>query len=449
MKKLFVVAAICSMVMIGNANAQQIKDKCGNDVMTQKMLAENPDFINTYNTYLKESVERADAYAVQKDKSAQKTTGTVIIPVVFHIILTQAEITQLGGTQALYDRAARQINVLNADFNAENSDSVAIPAVFKPLFGKANIYFALAHRKPDGTGTTGLEIKIAPTGFGGFAPLNGDSKHSNTGGLDQWDNNRFLNVWVVHITGGTVLGFGYSPSYASALGVPLETGVVIDYGTFGKKVSSFEYYINNADKGRTLTHEMGHFFNLWHIWGNSQVGSGNCSDDDGVGDTPQQNDANQSNCPAFPKTNCTNSNGGEMFMNYMDYSGDACQHMFSKGQVTRMQAEIASTGPSYQLTIHPELLQWPLGISDIEQQNAFDVFPNPSNGSFTLNIGQAASALRSVNVVNYLGQSVKAIEVTNSDDKIFSIDITAMPKGVYTVQCRFDEGIVTRKVVLQ
>lgn len=445
------VAAICSVVMIGNTDviAQQIKDKCGNDVMTQKMLDRDPAFKDKFDAYVKASIERADAYEQLTQKSAQKTTANVIIPVVFHIILTQAQIDQIGGTQGLYDRASKQLGVLNTDFNARNSDSAGIPAVFKPLFGNANISFAVAHRKPDGTGTTGLDIRVAPVGFGGFAPLDGASKHYSTGGLDSWDNSRYLNIWVVNLTGGTVLGFGYSPDYAANLGVPQETGVVITYGTFGKKTGSApEYYISGADKGRTLVHELGHFFNLWHVWGNTQVGSGNCTDDDGVGDTPQQKDANQS-CPSFPKTNCANTNGGEMFMNYMDYPGDACVRMFSKAQVTRMQADIAPTGPSYQLTTHPELLQWPTGISGVEQMNAFEVYPNPTTGSFNISIGQSASELRSINVTNYLGQTVKIVDADNSNNKTYSVDITNMPKGVYTVQCRFDEGVVTRKVVLQ
>jgi hypothetical protein len=106
-------------------------------------------------------------------------------------------------------------------------------------------------------------------------------------------------------------------------------GVVLDYLAFGKKTSVTQYFQSGSERGRTMVHELGHYFTLKHIWGDTPVGSGTCSDDDGVGDTPQQKDANQSVCPTFPKANCANSTGGEMFMDFMDYVPDICMRMFS------------------------------------------------------------------------------------------------------------------------
>ncbi len=447
MKKMVVAAAMCSGIMMSLNAAAQIKDKCGNDVITQYLIQNNPDLQYKFDKYVTESNQFVENYIQESANSANKGTGQTILPIVFHVVLTQAEIDQIGGTQGIYDRVVKQLDVINTDYNARNSDSSAIPTVFKPLFGKVGISFALAHRTPTGTGTIGVEIRVAASNFTGFSPLTGDMKHNSTGGLDPWDNTKYINVWVVNITGGSVLGFGYSPNYADNLGVPQETGVVIHYGTLGKKTATLEYYVSGADKGRTLTHELGHFFNLWHVWGNTAVGSGVCTDDDGVSDTPPQKDANQS-CPSFPKTNCTNSNGGEMFMNYMDYPGDACVHMFSKGQVTRMQAQIATNGPSYQLTQHPELLLWPTDVSDLDRNNSVDVYPNPASDMVYVSLNASHSELKSINIVNYLGQLVISSKET-SNNGIYTFNLSGLPKGMYAIQCNFAEGTVTRKVVLQ
>jgi hypothetical protein len=110
-------------------------------------------------------------------------------------------------------------------------------------------------------------------------------------------------------------------------------GVVITttaFGTTGTAASPFHL-------GRTLTHEIGHWLNLFHIWGDDD---GECTGSDQVDDTPNQGDANVQ-CPAFPQLSCKNGPNGSMFMNYMDYSDDACMFMFTAGQVTRMEATLA------------------------------------------------------------------------------------------------------------
>ena len=89
------------------------------------------------------------------------------------------------------------------------------------------------------------------------------------------------------------------------------------------------------DKGRTTTHEVGHYLNLRHIWGD-----GRCNRDDFVSDTPTS-DAPNYGCPSFPTTNCRST---DMTMNYMDYTNDACMNMFSVGQKTRMRGVLISGG---------------------------------------------------------------------------------------------------------
>ncbi|MCD6063052.1 MAG: Peptidase pregnancy-associated plasma-A [Flavipsychrobacter sp.] len=443
MKKVLVAAAF-AVAAIGNVNAQ----KCAHTDILNSKLANDPTFPAKYEQFQNDVNSRVTAYEKLTANTAQKTTATATIPVVFHVVLTQAEITSLGGTEGIYKRAILQLDALTRDFNGLNADSTKMHAAFKSKFGKANMYFTLPHRKPDGTGTLGVEIKVAPAGFAGYGKQTDSMKESVIGGLDPWDPEKYLNVWVVNVNYPGLMGWGYSPDYASLLGIPQFQGIVIDYQVFGqKKAPSVGGYIPGADSGRTLVHEMGHFFNLWHIWGNTEVGSGVCTDDDGVSDTPQQEDGNYQ-C-VFPnvRTNCHSQSGGEMYMNYMDYTGDHCTVMFTKGQVTRMLAQITPGGPSDGLTKYPEVLQWPTAVADIERTTAVDVFPNPTNGMINVSFSNA-NGLQAITIINIMGQSIKQINASGNQSD-YNFDLSDLAKGVYTLHCRFEEGTVTRKIVLQ
>jgi hypothetical protein len=115
---------------------------------------------------------------------------------------------------------------------------------------------------------------------------------------------------------------------------------VILYSAFGSRSKCPSgTYISSYDLGRSATHEVGHWMNLRHIWGDD---GGSCSGSDLVDDTPNQASENYG-CPSFPHVSCSNS--GDMSMNYMDYTDDACMYMFSKGQQTRALAVFAAGGP--------------------------------------------------------------------------------------------------------
>jgi hypothetical protein len=348
------------------------------------------------------------------------------------------------------------MDAINECFNAKNSDANKIPAAFQPVHGNAEINFAFAHRSPAGKATSGVEIKVAPAGFTGFGVGDGSAKNTSSGGLDAWNNKRYLNIWVVQLTDPNVLGYGYSPNYATLLGVPYDAGVVITYGAFGKKKGVNDFYIQGAILGRTLVHELGHFFNLWHVWGNVAVGSGSCNKndpdplkyDDGVTDTPPQKDANMV-CPGLTTVipNCTNTAGGEMFMNFMDYPGDQCVLMFTKGQVARMRAQLAPGGPSADLPNGGDLLNYPTDVATLSFEKQMLVSPNPSNGNINISLGDN-TGLQNISIINMLGQTIKNIN-TGLTEKSYNFDLSGMAKGVYTIQCHFTEGTVTEKIVLQ
>jgi hypothetical protein len=243
--------------------------------------------------------------------------GTVYtIPVVFHIVLLNPN---LVSDEQIY----AQLDTLNKDFGGTNGDSTKIPSYFKPLFGKAAIQFCLAQRTPDGHAFTGIDRVVA--GKNTFS-VNESVKKNSTGGADSWDSRQYYNVWICNLSGG-ILGYSSFPDDND----PDLQGVVVDYRTLpGGQFTSY-------NSGKTLTHESGHFFNLYHIWGDD---NGSCSGTDFIDDTPNQSNSS-SGCTSGPKyDNCTPTGNGVMFQNYMDYTFDDCLLMFTNEQVLRMETTV-------------------------------------------------------------------------------------------------------------
>jgi pregnancy-associated plasma protein-A len=248
---------------------------------------------------------------------ARRTTVARITTVVHVLYRTAAE--DIGDAQV-----KSQLDVLNADFRARNPDLDRVPEPFARRVGDALVEFALAAEDPDGKETGGItRTRTGATSFEGeIAELDAAIK----GAAKPWPADRYLNIWCCALGGG-LLGYAQFP------GGPAETdGVVIlntAFGTRGTVEAPF-------DLGRTATHEVGHWLNLLHIWGDDRLG---CRGSDNVSDTPNQGGSN-TGCPDFPSISCSNGPHGDMFMNYMDYTDDACMCLFSRGQVTRMHAAL-------------------------------------------------------------------------------------------------------------
>ena len=222
-----------------------------------------------------------------------------------------------------------QIAALNKDFRATNSDKSKVPNVWKGLVADTRIQFALATTDPTGKSTSGIvRTKTTRTSFG-----TGDTvKSSASGGADPWPSDRYLNIWVCTLGGG-LLGYAQFPG-----GPPATDGVVILNTAFGTRGSATAPF----NLGRTVTHEIGHWLNLRHIWGDTE----DCSGSDFVADTPNAEGPNYGK-PAFPQISCSNGPNGDMFMNYMDYVDDDAMFMFTPQQVARMHATL--DGPREQI----------------------------------------------------------------------------------------------------
>jgi hypothetical protein len=234
----------------------------------------------------------------------------VTIPVRVHVIYNN---TQQNISDA---QIQSQITVLNRDFRKTNPDAGQVPAAFTGLASDMQIQFTLVSIDRKASSKTSWGTRDA-------------MKSSRKGGVDPVDPANNLNIWICNIGGG-ILGYAQFPGGAAAT-----DGVVIGPEYFGSSSLASGYYAAPYDKGRTATHEVGHWLNLRHIWGDANCGN------DLVADTPTQQTANYG-CPAFPHRTC--SNNGDMSMNYMDYTDDICMYMFSNGQATRSRALFASDG---------------------------------------------------------------------------------------------------------
>lgn len=257
-----------------------------------------------------------------KEHSYKDGDNVVItIPVVVHVVWN----TPLQNISD--DQILSQIDVLNKDFRRLNSDTVNTPAPWKSLGADCQIEFKMARRDPNGNPTLGItRTQTSVTEFGQSSSL----KFTASGGHDAWDRDRYLNLWVANL-GSQLLGYATFPG-----GSPALDGVAIGYNYFGTVGTLSPPY----NKGRTATHEVGHWLWLYHIWGDD---NGSCGGSDLVGDTPNQG-AEYYGCPGYPTVDaCSPSAPGVMFMNYMDYTDDACMNLFTQGQLTRINA--AMGGP--------------------------------------------------------------------------------------------------------
>jgi hypothetical protein len=289
--------------------------RCGTMARLEYLIQQDPTIL----ARMAQVEAQTQAYIeAQRHLPHGRTNNVITIPVVVHIVYRTA-------AQNISDAQVQsQIQVLNEDFRRLNADAVNTPSLFQSVAADAEIQFCLATRDPLGNPTNG--ITRTQTTKTSFSVYTDDVKYSSQGGKDAWPTDQYLNIWVCNL-GGSVLGYAQFPN-----GGPAATdGVVIDYRYFGRGGSAQAPY----NKGRTATHEVGHWLNLRHIWGDAQCG------DDYVNDTPVQRGPNYG-CPTFPKPSCGNTS--DMFMNYMDYTDDACMNLFSQGQKTRMRAVLAPNG---------------------------------------------------------------------------------------------------------
>lgn len=317
MKKLLLVLITAIGSMINPIVFAQPVNRCGVNEHEQWLQSKNPKRAHQREQFNQMVNDYADQLI-----SSKSALPNITIPIVVHLVYKTAA-QNISDAQII-----SQIDILNQDFNRQNPDTANTPVPFLPVAGIANVNFCLATIDPAGNPTTGIERRL--TTVNSFN-TNDAVKSFASGGLDAWDPSQYFNVWVCNLGGG-LLGYGEFPTNQ----LSNTYGVVIGYNYFGNIGNVSAPY----NLGRTATHELGHCFNLFHIWGDDGTA---CTGSDQCPDTPNQAGENYT-CPGFPSISCNNGPNGDMWMNYMDYSDDACMNMFTAGQVARMLA-VLNNGP--------------------------------------------------------------------------------------------------------
>jgi hypothetical protein len=285
--------------LVSETNEVAHRGCASHDVLLNK-LNEDPKLADRMN--------EIESFTILAIKEGRLVNGRIEIPVVVNVLYkTTAENISLAQIQS-------QIDVLNKDFNATNSEFNNVPSGFSGVKANVGITFVLdaVNRKS----TTKVSWKTDDS-----------MKKANRGGIAPTSPTTKLNLWVCNMSGG-ILGYAQFPGGSSAT-----DGVVIDNNAMGTTGSASAPF----DLGRTATHEVGHWMNLRHIWGDATCGS------DLVNDTPSHNTANYG-CPSYPHYSTCSGTPIEMTMNYMDYTDDACMYMFSNDQKSRMLTIFATGG---------------------------------------------------------------------------------------------------------
>lgn len=306
MKRIFtLLPALVSLLFAGNVTAQF---NCGSDAARRELIKNHPEVLideQQLNDFIKE-------YIANNNKGQRN--GPFIVPVVFHII-HQGGLENISKAQLL-----DAMKILNDDWNKRNADTSVVIPQFKNIIADMEVDFRLAQIDPWGNCTDGIErIYSAQTWMG-----NDYSK------LNNWPREKYLNVWVVAKMRNGAAGYSYYPSSVNALyNVPARDGVIIlhDYvGSIGT---------GNSGRSRALTHEVGHWSNLSHCWGDNNEPGQSCGDDD-VDDTPITK--GWSFCPSPQNAAVCNPPIIENYQNYMEYS--YCSRMFTEGQKERVHAAL-------------------------------------------------------------------------------------------------------------
>lgn len=317
MKKTITLAVLYLLSMTSMFAQDLIDRNCG--AMDNLELRKQQD--PTLESRMKQ-IENFTQNKIQEMQQNRIDGSIITIPVVVHVLYRNStENISLAQIQS-------QLDVLNEDFRRTNPDADNVWS----QAADSQIEFCLVTVDPNGNATSGITRKLTTRRNWG---TNDDMKSTSTGGVNPWDTSQYLNMWIVpqmlRPTGETILGYAQFPGGSAAT-----DGVVMGYNYFGRVGNVSAPF----DGGRTTTHEVGHYFNLRHIWGDSNCGN------DFVSDTPTHQSPN-SGCPAG-RTSCGSI---DMYQNYMDYSNDVCMNIFTTGQKDRMRAVLAAGGARRSLAL--------------------------------------------------------------------------------------------------
>ena len=358
---------------------------------------------------------------IAKNKNKASIREIITIPVVVHIVWN----TPADNFTDLEIEA--QIDALTADFRKMNENTTSIPASFQSLAADVEIEFCLA-TVYEGKETNGIVRKeTSLTGIGNLYHSDNRRRicYDDLGGSSAWEPEDYINIWVGQLG---LLGEATFPGMADT---KYEDGVFIDPSAFGFFCSSSSNYV----LGRTLTHEMGHFFNLYHIWGEN-----GCTIDDLVMDTPMQN-VSSSGCPLHPQVSCGSD---DMFMNFMDYTDDRCMAMFTKGQKMRMLAAF-DTFPRESLKISDGCARSIIKNITLTPDDIL-LFPNPATDCIHIDLDLENDLPIRMAIYDTKGREIYSNHIFAKDLRTFNI--SNISNGIYFIYFESNGQVASKKLII-
>jgi len=333
------------------------QERCATEKFDSIRRSSNPklETKDQFEDWMESQLKKKEGSGFQTERAQ----STYTIPVVVHIIHNGQAIGT--GSNISDAQVISQIKVLNNDFQRLNADASQTPAVFQSVAGAMSIEFVLAKQDPLGNATTGI-VRVN----GGQSSWN-LYEDAEMKGKSYWPAEQYFNIWVTNFEdylGYTQFPVSGLPGLGGSPNDRLTDGIIIHYRAFGSKDDGAFDLESQYDKGRTVTHEVGHFFGLRHIWGDGS----SCSATDYVADTPPQI-GSSANCPTHPDIEC--SGLAKMFQNYLDYTDDRCMNIFTVGQIGRMDVVLSSSPRRASLTsstgsLPPGNFSVDLGILSVE-----------------------------------------------------------------------------------
>jgi len=400
--------------------AQQT-ERCGHNRYVNEMEQKHPGYLANRKIVDEQIALAARERVVREDGIVYR------IPVVFHVIYRN------DAQNVTDEKLLEQLDILNRDYGRLNEDTVNTRQEFLPVAASTGIEFYMAQWDPEGNPTNG--ITRTETSTNSFWLTMTDMKSTANGGKDAWDVNQYLNIWVCNmaipiLNTPFILGFATPPNGApnwpdgSGAEQPQYDGVVLHYQVAGS-IDNPDQTFASISKGRTATHEVGHYLGLRHIWGD-----GDCTEDDGLFDTPEAADAQQQTCDYSTNT-CTDAANDlpDQIENYMDYTDENCMNMFTQQQTAAMLYVLEN--------FRPGIL---LGTQRLKD-DAFDfkIFPNPATGLIRIT-NSLGALMNKVEIYSLDGRRCESIMNENN-----AIDVSALRPGVYFISVRNNEQIHVRR----